>query len=66
MRKGWDSNPRYLAVHTLSRRASSTTPAPFQSGVKIAYKITKKSPILFNLHYFFDEQAEIYKIYIAI
>ena len=29
-RKGRDSNPRYLAVHTLSRRASSTAPAPFQ------------------------------------
>lgn len=28
-RKERDSNPRDLAVYTLSRRASSTTPAPF-------------------------------------
>ena len=27
---GRDSNPRYLAVHTLSRRAQSTTLAPIQ------------------------------------
>ena len=29
-RMGRDSNPRYLAVHTLSRRAQSTTLAPIQ------------------------------------
>ena len=27
-RRGWDSNPRYLAVHTLSKRAPSTTRTP--------------------------------------
>jgi hypothetical protein len=27
---GRDSNPRYLAVHTLSRRAQSTALAPIQ------------------------------------
>ncbi len=31
-RRGWDSNPRdALGVNTLSRRASSTTPAPLRS-----------------------------------
>src|ERR1700737_175021 len=29
-RMGRDSNPRYLAVHTLSRRAQSTALAPIQ------------------------------------
>jgi hypothetical protein len=28
---GRDSNPRYLAVHTLSRRAQSTALAPIQA-----------------------------------
>ncbi len=27
-RRGWDSNPRYVAVHTLSRRAPSATRSP--------------------------------------
>jgi hypothetical protein len=30
-RRGWDSNPRYLAVHTLSRRAESSTLAPLRT-----------------------------------
>ncbi len=31
-RRGRDSNPRYLAVHTLSRRAPSATRTPLQQG----------------------------------
>ncbi len=30
-RKGWDSNPRYLAVYSLSRGAPSTSRPPFQN-----------------------------------
>src|ERR1700683_3597450 len=33
-RMGRDSNPRYLAVHTLSRRAQSTALAPIQDKVQ--------------------------------
>jgi hypothetical protein len=32
-RMGRDSNPRYLAVHTLSRRAQSTALAPIRGGL---------------------------------
>ena len=28
-RKGWDSNPRKLSLHTLSKRADSAALAPF-------------------------------------
>ena len=30
-RKRWDSNPRKLSLHTLSKRADSATLAPFQA-----------------------------------
>ncbi len=30
-RRGWDSNPRYLAVNTLSKRAPSATRPPLQT-----------------------------------
>jgi hypothetical protein len=30
-RRGWDSNPGYVSVHTLSRRAPSTTRSPLRS-----------------------------------
>ena len=33
-RMGRDSNPRYLTVHTLSRRAQSTTLAPIQERMR--------------------------------
>jgi hypothetical protein len=36
---GRDSNPRYLAVHTLSRRAQSTTLAPIRSEPTILVSI---------------------------
>ncbi len=29
-RRGWDSNPRYLSVHSISSRAHSTTLPPLQ------------------------------------
>jgi hypothetical protein len=35
LRMGRDSNPRYLAVHTLSRRAQSTTLAPIRNEPQI-------------------------------
>ena len=31
IRRGWDSNPRYLAVYTLSKRALSTTQPPLRA-----------------------------------
>ncbi len=34
LRKGWDSNPRYLSVNTLSKRARSATLPPFLEGGK--------------------------------
>lgn len=36
-RTGWDSNPRYLAVNTLSRRAQSTTLAPVRDQISNEY-----------------------------
>ena len=43
MRRGRDSNPRYaFGVYSLSRRASSTTPAPLQSCVCVRTKIEQK------------------------
>src|SRR5438874_12378877 len=35
-RRGWDSNPRYVAVYTLSKRAPSAArpPLPLPSGAK--------------------------------
>ena len=43
VRRERDSNPRYLAVYTLSRRASSATPAPL---LKKAHKEMDKIQIL--------------------
>ena len=37
-RRGWDSNPRYVAAHTLSKRAPSATRTPLR--VKQAAKFT--------------------------
>ncbi len=41
-RRGWDSNPRYLAVNTLSKRARSATLTP----LLIFYCRSKEPPVL--------------------
>jgi hypothetical protein len=50
LRREWDSNPRYLAVNTLSKRARSATLTPLRE-MRRKYKLSneiliKKSLIL--------------------
>ena len=47
-RMGRDSNPRYLAVHTLSRRAQSTTLAPIRNEPEILMPPSLRFNLLFK------------------
>ena len=42
-RRGWDSNPRYLAVNTLSKRAPSATRPPLQRNQQFTRTSSRKS-----------------------
>ena len=38
-RRGWDSNPRYIAAHLISSQAPSTTRTPLLKGTPLVYHI---------------------------
>ena len=38
-RRGWDSNPRYIAAHLISSQAPSTTRTPLLKGTVLVYHI---------------------------